>query len=46
VPGFGNVSDDEAICLIDAGRAAPFVMESNWTQSVSYDPDMNSIIWE
>ena len=32
VPGFGSVSDEDALRLEKAGRAMAFLMESEWTQ--------------
>lgn len=32
IPGFGDVSDADALALENAGRAKPFLMESEWFQ--------------
>ena len=41
VPGFGSVSDAEALQLEKAGRAAPFLMQSTWNQKLTatYEQD-------
>ena len=45
VPGFGNVSDDDALCLIGAGMAKEFSMEATWSQVLSYDPSSGDFSW-
>ena len=45
IPGSGYVSDEDAIRLIEAGRAAIFDMESIFTQSVTYEPLKGVFTW-
>lgn len=45
IPGFGSISDSDAIRLKDAGRAAEFNMTSSWTQTVRYDMASHKFIW-
>jgi hypothetical protein len=35
VPGFGNISDEDALMLQKYRGAKPFMMEADWTQGLS-----------
>jgi RHS repeat-associated protein len=41
IPGFGVISDEDAVKLESAGRAASFQMQSEWTQTVEGSYDYN-----
>lgn len=46
IPGFGSVSDADAIRLQEAGRAAEFDMKSQWKQDLHWNQDTQSFEWK
>ncbi|CAD5372854.1 hypothetical protein RA210_U230049 [Rubrivivax sp. A210] len=45
IPGFGNVPDADANCLVAAGRAKTFNMTSSWQQRVNSAPGGGGYTW-